>query len=88
MAATLASVLEGREEVTCPICARPLVVSPLPEGKARFIGCGRDCVPVYWVPEDSVILGAEGGLMFVYQRKWRPDEPQPTLIPRYVNLGW
>ncbi len=88
MATTLASVLEGHEPVNCPICSRQLFVSRLEEGKARFDGCGRNCIPVYWVPDDSLILGPQGGLMHVYRRKWRTDEPKPTLIPKYVNLGW
>ena len=86
MAATLASVLQDREEVTCPICARSLFVRPIAEGKARFEGCGRNCLPVYWVPEDSLILGPGGGLMFVYRKKWRPDEPHPTLVPRGASM--
>jgi hypothetical protein len=86
--ATLASVLEGREEVTCPICARPLVVTEQPNGKSRFDGCGRDCVPVYWVPEDSIILGPQGCTMIVYRKKWNPSEPAPKLIPKYTNGGW
>src|SRR5258706_15985796 len=85
---TLASVLEGREEVLCPICSRPLVVSPLADGKVRFDGCGRNCVPMYWVLEDSIILGPQGGAMTVYRRKWLPDEPGPTLLAKHTNGGW
>jgi len=86
--ATLASILEDREEVTCPICGRPLVVIEQPDGKSRFDGCGRNCVPVYWVPEDSIILGPTGSPMIVYRKKWNPDEPAPTIIPKYTNGGW
>jgi hypothetical protein len=43
---------------------------------------------MYWVPEDSIILGPQGGLMFVYRKKWNPNEPAPTLIPKYTNAGW
>lgn len=88
VAPTLASVLEGREDVLCPICARQLFVTPLPEGKGRFDGCGRNCVPMYRVPEDSIILGPQGGLMFVYRKKWNPNEPAPTLTPKYTTAGW
>jgi hypothetical protein len=88
MASTLASVLEGREEVTCPICTRPLVISPLPDGKRRFDACGRNCLPVYYVPDDSIAFGPADGVMFIYHRRWRPDVPKPTCRPRYTNGGW
>jgi len=84
-ASTLASVLEGREEVLCPICSRPLLVFPLPDGKARFDGCAQKCAPMYWVPEDSIVLGLQGGVMTVYRRKWQPDDPKPMLVPKYTN---
>jgi hypothetical protein len=86
--ATLASVLEGREEVNCPICKHPLLVSPQPDGKYRFDGCNRKCLPMYWVPEDSIVLGPVGGVMTIYRRKWNPNEPEPTLVPKYTNGGW
>jgi hypothetical protein len=85
---TLESVLKDREEETCPICKRPLVVTELPDGKSRFDGCGRDCAPMYWVPDDSIVLGPKGGPMTVYRKKWNPNEPAPTLLPKYTNGGW
>jgi len=85
---TVDSALEGREAVLCPICKRQLFVTPLPEGKARFDGCGKNCAPMYWVPEDSVILGIHGGVMFVHRKKWNPNEPEPKTIAKYTNAGW
>jgi hypothetical protein len=86
--ATLASILADREEVTCPICGRPLVVTEQPDGKSRFDGCGRNCVPVYWVPEDSIIFGPKDCPMTVFRKKWNPNEPAPTIVPKYTNGGW
>lgn len=88
MATTLESVLGGREEVNCPICERPLVVSPQPDGKCRFDGCSRKCQPMYWVPEDSIVFGPQGGAMTIWRRKWVPGEPEPTLRARYTGVGW
>jgi hypothetical protein len=80
--------MEDHEQVTCPICKRPLFVTKEPDGKARFQGCGKDCVPVYWVPQDSIILGPEDGAMLVYRKRWMLDDPPPTLVAKYTNLPW
>jgi len=43
---------------------------------------------MYWVPDDSIVLGPKGGPMTVYRKKWNPNEPAPTLLPKYTNGGW
>jgi hypothetical protein len=88
MATTLESVLGGREEVNCPICERPLVVSPKPDGSSRFDGCARQCQPMYWIPEDSIVSGSQGGAMTIWRRKWNPGEPEATLMAKYTDGGW
>jgi hypothetical protein len=88
MATALESVLSGREEVNCPICERPLVVSLKPDGGYRFDGCSRKCEPMYWVPEDSIVFGPVGGALTIWRRKWNPDEPEPTHAPKYTDGGW
>jgi|SRR5882724_995085 len=88
MATTLANLLADKEELTCPVCTRPLVVSKLPDGKSRFDACGRNCLSVYQVPDDCILLGPEGGLMIVYRRKWTSDYPPATIVPKYVGGGW
>ena len=85
---TLDSLMEDHERVTCPICKRQLFVTKEPDGKAIFQGCGKECVPVYWVPQDSIIFGPDAGPLFVYRKKWKPDDPAPTLIAKYTTLAW
>lgn len=87
-APTLTSVLEGREEVLCPMCNHPLLVFPLSDGKARFDGCAKKCLPMYWVPEDSIVLGLPNGVMTIYRRKWLPHEPPAKLMPKYTDGAW
>lgn len=69
MRTTLESILGGREEICCPDCKRPLVVSALPDGKHRFDGCGRNCRELYDLPDDCIIFGPVGGVMTIYQPK-------------------
>jgi uncharacterized protein YbaR (Trm112 family) len=88
MATTIQDLLAGREEVCCPDCKKPLVVSALPDGKRRFDACGRDCREVYNIPDDCILLGPEGGLMFIYQRKRWSDDPKPPSRFIYTNGGW
>jgi hypothetical protein len=85
---TLASVLEGYEEEKCPICRKPLVVTPLPDGQSRFDGCGRGCAPMYVVPENSQLVGVEGAPKAVFRKRWDPNEPEPKMVPKYVNGAW
>lgn len=80
-------LLDDCESVNCPICDRQLFVTTLDDGKARFDGCGCNCLPVYWVPKDSIIV-REGRLFFLYRRKWKPDDPKPTLVPKYTGGAW
>lgn len=83
----LENPIADREQVTCPICGRELFATTLPDGKTRFHGCGRNCAPNYWVPEDSILFGLQGGPMFVYRKKWNPYEPT-SLMPRYTSGAW
>jgi hypothetical protein len=87
-ATTIQELLADREEVCCPDCRKPLVVSALPDGKRRFDACGRDCREVYDIPGDCILLGPEGGLMFIYQPRRRPDDPKPLSRFIYTNGGW
>ena len=76
--------LSRMEEVCCPDCNKPLVIAPLPENRARFVGCGRGCRETWNVPEGSISFGVQGGLMFIY----KPKDVRPVCVPRYTNLAW
>ena len=58
--------LNKRTELCCPMCGKPLLVQPLPEGRARFDGCGRDCLEIYEIPDGSVAFGTMDGPLFLY----------------------
>jgi hypothetical protein len=88
MATALESVLGGREEVNCPICERPLVVSPKPGSGYRFDGCSRKCQSMYWIPEDSIVFGPVGGALTIWRHRWNPGQPRPNCVPKYTNGGW
>jgi hypothetical protein len=81
-------VLAGREEVNCPLCSRPIAGHYEADGRAVFDGCTRKCVPMYWVPEESIIFGPVGGAWTVWRKKWLPSEPEPTMISKYTNGAW
>jgi ssDNA-binding Zn-finger/Zn-ribbon topoisomerase 1 len=55
-----------RNECCCPDCGKPLVVEPISETQARFVGCGRNCRKSYDVPEGGILVGAIGAPMFIY----------------------
>jgi hypothetical protein len=59
--------LSNMEEVHCPKCGKPLVVTDLPDGRARFDGC--ECQDAYNMPKGSIIFGAKGGLKTIYKPK-------------------
>jgi len=58
--------LNKRSELCCPKCGKPLVAESLSEERVRFLGCGRDCLDVYIIPDGSVVFGPVGGTTFIY----------------------
>jgi hypothetical protein len=58
--------LSRRDELCCPDCGKPLVITPLTETRARFDGCGRGCRESWDIPHGSIMFGVQGGLMFCY----------------------
>ena len=61
--------LSTMEELCCPDCRKPLVIQPLPDNHAKFIGCGRGCRESWDVLDGCIAFGVEGGLMFIYAPK-------------------
>jgi hypothetical protein len=55
-----------RQELCCPECGKPLVIEMLSEGRAKFIGCGQDCLELYYVPDGSAAFGLHGTPHFLY----------------------
>jgi hypothetical protein len=82
MISTIDSLRE-REELCCPDCKKPLVIRQMPDGSSRFEGCGRNCRPLYHIPDDNILFGALGAPLFIYVPK-----TQPNCIPRYQTGGW
>jgi hypothetical protein len=62
----LALDLNKRTELSCPKCGKPLIVQPVPGGRARFDGCGRNCLKMYDIPDGSVMFGSVCGPLFIY----------------------
>jgi hypothetical protein len=58
--------LDKRTELCCPKCGKPLLIEPLSENRSRFLGCGRDCLDIYMIPNGSVAFGPLGGPQFLY----------------------
>jgi hypothetical protein len=59
--------ISQRQELCCPECGKPLIVEMVAEGRAKFIGCGRDCLEVYNIPDGSVAFGLQGAPYFLYE---------------------
>jgi hypothetical protein len=61
--------LREMAEVCCPDCGKPLVITKLADGRARFDGCGRNCRDMYQLPEGCISFGPQYGLQFIYKPK-------------------
>lgn len=61
--------LREMDEVCCPDCGKPLVITKLADGRARFDGCGRNCRDVYHLPDGCISFGPQYGLQFIYRPK-------------------
>jgi hypothetical protein len=59
--------LSNMDEVRCPDCGKPLVITDLPGNRSRFEGCGRDCRDLYILPDGCISVGPVNGLQFIYQ---------------------
>jgi ssDNA-binding Zn-finger/Zn-ribbon topoisomerase 1 len=61
--------LREMDEVCCPDCGKPLVITKHTNGRARFDGCGRNCRDVYQLPDGCISIGPQYGLQFIYKPK-------------------
>jgi ssDNA-binding Zn-finger/Zn-ribbon topoisomerase 1 len=61
--------LREMDEVCCPDCGKPLIITKLADGRARFDGCGRNCCDVYQIPDGCISFGPQYGLQFIYKPK-------------------
>jgi hypothetical protein len=59
--------ISNMDEVCCPDCGKPLVVTVLENGQSKFDGCGRGCRLLCDIPQGSIMFGAKGAPMFIYK---------------------